>query len=236
MSRYTNDERRMSPARSASTRSRATRIDRMRARRRRARMQRIKTLLALIVLAALIAAVGLMIHNVRETQRIEAERLEAERYPIRYRAEIEAAADEFWLEPAYVYAIVLAESSFRTDAVSNVGALGLMQIMPETGKWIAKKFDMGDVFTAEMLTDPAVNARFGSWYLRFLLDRYDGDKRCATAAFHAGQGTVDKWRKDPACSPDGIALETIPSEVTDNYVNKVLKYYDKYLSLLSEVD
>ena len=231
MSRYTKDDRRMSAARSASTRSRATETDRIRARRRAKRRRRsvLPTLLALVVLLALLFGVIWI-------ARKPLPQAQQESYPIRYSQEVEAAAGEFSLEPAYLYAIILAESSFRPNAVSSVGALGLMQIMPETGKWIAKKFDMGDTFTVDMLTDPAVNVRFGSWYLNFLLNRYDGDMRCATAAYHAGQGNVDKWLKDPAYSEDGETLAVIASATTDNYVNKVMKYYEKYLLLLAEDD
>lgn len=231
MSRYTKDDRHMSAARSASTRSRATEIDRIRARRRAKRRRRsvLPTLLALVVLLALLLGVIWIARRPQPQVRQES-------YPIRYAQEVQAAAEEFSLEPAYLYAIILAESSFRPEAVSSVGALGLMQIMPETGKWLAGKFDMKDTFTVEMLTDPAINVRFGSWYLNFLLNRYDGDMRCATAAYHAGQGTVDKWLKDPAYSEDGKTLAVIAYNTTDNYVNKVMKYYEKYLLLLAEDD
>lgn len=227
-----NDRPRMSPARSASTRSRASDIDRMRARRKkRRRRSMLPKVLGLLILLCLGVMLAVMIGKV-----MDAKPQPRESYPIRYSAEITAAADEFALDPAYLYAIVLAESSFRPDACSDVGALGLMQIMPKTGKWIAKKLDMGDTFTADMLTDPSVNVRFGGWYLRFLLNRYDGDLRCATAAYHAGQGTVDRWLKDTAYSPDGQTLAVIAYDSTDNYVSKVMKYYAKYQSLLSAAD
>ena len=231
-----NDSPRMSPARSASTRSRVSDIDRMRARRqtrrkrRRRRRSMLPKVLGVLIFLCLGAALAIIISKAMPQPKPQ------ESYPIRFSAEINAAADEFALDPAYLYAIVLAESSFRPDACSDVGALGLMQIMPDTGKWIAKKLDMGDTFTADMLTDPSVNVRFGGWYLRFLLDRYDGDMRCATAAYHAGQGTVDRWLDDAAYSPDGQTLAVIAFDSTDNYVSKVMKYYAKYQSLLSAAD
>ena len=202
-------------------------------RRRRRRGRRIRRTLILLSVLLLLAAAAFAGWTAHQSALEKAER---QNYPIRYSEQISAAAAEFDLEEAFIYAIVLAESSFRTEAVSNVGALGLMQIMPETGHWIARKFDMGDAFTADMLTDPAVNTRFGSWYLRFLLDRYDGNMRCAAAAYHAGQGTVDKWLKDPAISADGLTLTDIPSDATNNYVNKVMKNYEKYRSLLAKDD
>lgn len=221
-----NHRVRMTANRSASTRSHATEFERMRARRRKKRRSPLFPALCVVLLLVIIAGTALLLRPEPQPPQ--------DVYPVKYAAEVSAAAEEFDLEPAYLYAIILAESSFRPTAESSVGALGLMQIMPDTGKWLAGKFDMADTYTPDMLTDPAVNVRFGSWYLRFLLDRYDGDKRCASAAYHAGQGTVDRWLADPTYSPDGRTLAVIAYDSTNNYVNKVLKYYEKYLALLSE--
>ena len=226
----TNHRVRMTGNGSASTRSRVNELTRMRARRRRRRGPSVGPIICIALCALLIVALCLGVGWYR--QQKELHRFDA--YPIRYAAEVNAAAAEFDLEPAYLYAVILAESSFRPDAVSSVGALGLMQVMPETGEWIAGKLDLSDSFTADMLTDPALNVRFGSWYLRYLLNRYDGDKRCASAAYHAGQGTVDAWLADPSMSPDGHTLSAIGYETTDYYVNKVLSNYETYLALLSQ--
>lgn len=228
--RTTNHRVRMTGNGSASTRSRVNELTRMRARRRRRRGPSVGPIISIALCALLIVALCLGVGWYR--QQKELHRFDA--YPIRYAAEVNAAAAEFDLEPAYLYAVILAESSFRPDAVSSVGALGLMQVMPETGEWIAGKLDLSDSFTADMLTDPALNVRFGSWYLRYLLNRYDGDKRCASAAYHAGQGTVDAWLADPSMSPDGHTLSAIGYETTDYYVNKVLSNYETYLALLSQ--
>lgn len=218
---------RMNPARSASTRSHAGELARMRARRRRKKRLPVFPVVCVILLLVITISGTMLLRDQQPKPPA------AESYPIRYSAEIEAAAQEFGLEPAHLYAVVLAESSFRPDAVSSVGAVGLMQIMPDTGRWLAGKLGMKDTFTPDMLTDPAVNVRLGSWYLRFLLDRYGGDMTCATAAFHAGQGTVDQWLSNPAYSPDDATLAFIEYDSTSNYVKKVLKYYEKYLALLS---
>ena len=143
-----------------------------------------------------------------------------ERYPMRYEAEIRAVAEEFSLDPAYVASVVLAESSFDAQAVSSAGAIGLMQVMPATGEWIAGKLD--DVFDVERLYEPSVNLRYGCWYLRFLLDRYDGDMRTASTAYHQGQGRVDEWLQDPQYSQDGRTLTAISSAVTDTYVSRIM--------------
>ena len=148
------------------------------------------------------------------------------RYPVLYTGEILAAAADNSVPAPYIAAIIMAESSYDPNAVSSVGACGLMQIMPDTGVWIAGKFD--EEFSQEALFEPSTSIRYGGWYLGFLMDRYGGNMRCATAAYHAGQGTVDKWLKNPEYSSDGMTLNVIPYDSTNTYVDRVMKYYDYY--------
>ena len=138
------------------------------------------------------------------------------------------------LEPAYVAAVILAESSYNPQAVSSVNAQGLMQIMPETGAWIAGKFD--ESYVDGCLFDPETNIRYGCWYLGYLLRRYDGDKTCSTAAYHSGQGTVDGWLKDPQYSTDGRTLNIIGGPRANTYVGRVLEYYEKYKQLYEKLE
>ena len=147
-------------------------------------------------------------------------------YPMEYTELIRSNAALQGIEPAQVAAVILAESGYDPMAVSNVNAQGLMQIMPDTGKWLAGKFD--EEYTEGCLFDPATNIRYGSWYLGYLMRRYDGDMTCATAAYHSGQGTVDKWLADPALSSDGRTLAVINGKNAQVYVRRVLEYYEKY--------
>ena len=140
-------------------------------------------------------------------------------------------ADEYNLQPAYVSAIILNESSYSPTAVSRLGARGLMQLMEDTAKWINDQYLHVSGYSFQMLWDPETNIRFGCWYLGYLMRRFDGDMTCAVAAYHAGQGQVDEWLKNPAYSDDGKTLKLIPSEKTDTYVKRVLKYYEKYCEL-----
>ena len=157
-------------------------------------------------------------------------RMDLSRYPMTYAPEIRAAAAEFSLDPAYVASVVLAESSFDAEAVSSAGAIGLMQIMPATGEWIAGKLE-DEPFDVQRLYQPEVNLRYGCWYLRFLLDRYDGDMYTASTAYHQGQGRVDQWLEDPQYSQDGRTLTAISSAVTDTYVNRIMESYANYQEL-----
>lgn len=157
-------------------------------------------------------------------------RMDLSRYPMTYAPEIRAAAQEFSLDPAYVASVVLAESSFDAEAVSSAGAIGLMQIMPATGEWIAGKLE-DEPFDVQRLYQPEVNLRYGCWYLRFLLDRYDEDMYTASTAYHQGQGRVDQWLEDPQYSQDGRTLTAISSAVTDTYVNRIMESYANYQEL-----
>lgn len=147
-------------------------------------------------------------------------------YPVEYEDLIRKYSADNGLEPAYVAAVVLAESSYRPDAVSSVNAQGLMQILPSTGEWLAGKYD--ETYAEGCLFDPETNIRYGCWYLGFLMRRYDGNMQCASAAYHQGQGTVDKWLENPEYSADGKTLKHIPSEATQTYVDRILRYNEKY--------
>ena len=197
-------------------------LRRVRAARRR--RQRRRTLLAIFA-SALIVLIALGAWALFGRDRID-----FSRYPMTYAPEIRAAAAEFSLDPAYVASVVLAESSFDAEAVSSVGAIGLMQIMPATGEWIAGKLE-DEPFDVQRLYQPEVNLRYGCWYLRFLLDRYDGDMYTASTAYHQGQGRVDQWLEDPQYSQDGRTLTAISSAVTDTYVNRIMESYAHYQEL-----
>ena len=197
-------------------------LRRVRAARRR--RQRRRTLLAIFA-SALIVLIALGAWAL-----FGRDRADRSRYPMTYAPEIRAAAAEFSLDPAYVASVVLAESSFDAEAVSSVWAIGLMQIMPATGEWIAGKLE-DEPFDVQRLYQPEVNLRYGCWYLRFLLDRYDGDMYTASTAYHQGQGRVDQWLEDPQYSQDGRTLTAISSAVTDTYVNRIMESYANYQEL-----
>ena len=156
-------------------------------------------------------------------------------YPLLYREELLAASAEFEIDPCMLAALVQVESSFQADAVSAVGAIGLMQIMPETGQWLSGKIDLESEYTTEMLYDPGVNLRLGCWYLDYLYDRYDGQWQEALTAYIAGQGQVDKWLKDPSLSADGRHLDTIPGQDVKEYAAKVMRFHEHYKEAYPDV-
>ena len=115
-------------------------------------------------------------------------------YPIAYTAQLIAFSEEHALDPAFVAAVVRCESRFEARAVSPKGAVGLMQIMPDTGAWIALQLEISD-FEADRLTEPDLNLRLGAWYLRHLLDRF-GNEDDALMAYNAGPSNAERWADD----------------------------------------
>lgn len=198
---------------------------RKRAARQR-RMRRISLITTLVVLAlALIGAALWVAFNLMPG-------LTLRRYPMEYEPLVRSSAAQNGIEPAYVASVILAESDYDPQAVSSVGARGLMQIMPETGEWIAGRLD--ETFDPEALFEPETNVRYGCWYLGYLMRRFGGDMRLASSAYHAGQGNVDKWLQNPEYSSDGVTLNVIPYDSTNTYVQRILKYYEKYSKLYAE--
>ena len=116
------------------------------------------------------------------------------RYPLEYEDVIRTHARNHDLAPELVAAVVYVESRFDPNAESAAGAVGLMQLLPDTARGIALRTG-GERFVAADLRDPEINVRYGTWYLDHLRERY-GDTRLALAAYHAGQGNVDHWREE----------------------------------------
>ena len=116
------------------------------------------------------------------------------RYPLRYEQIVRGHARNYRLDPALLAAVIYQESKFRADAKSSSGAIGLMQLRPDTAEGIAIRTG-GSRFQVSDLYNPEINVRYGSWYLRQLLDKY-GDEQLALAAYNAGQHNVDTWRSE----------------------------------------
>jgi len=146
--------------------------------------------------------------------------------PLRHDDIIRQQARDKNLDPALIAGVIFTESHFR-DQTSHAGAKGLMQIMPATADHIADKsggtaFEQGDLGT------PQVNIAYGSWYLRYLLDRYDDRVMLALAAYNAGEGNVDRWLADAQAGGRDLQVSDIPFPETRGYVSKVLRARDDY--------
>lgn len=174
-----------------------------------------------MLLAVLLAAAAVLL-------RIGYEHFQKSVYPLRYTEYVNQYSEKYQLEPALVYAVIRSESNFDMDAKSHSGALGLMQLMPDTFQWLQKK--EGGSYSEEDLFRPEINIRYGCEYLSMMLKKYKV-RRTAICAYNAGSGKVDNWLKDPAYSSDGVNLKSIPYKETRNYADEVENSYEKYKKL-----
>ena len=148
-------------------------------------------------------------------------------YPMKYSETIERVAGEYQISASLVASIANAESGFNENAVSKKGAVGIMQIMPETARWLADKMHIE--FSEDMLKDAEYNIQMGAFYISYLKEIFSNQK-VVLCAYNAGIGNIKKWLKDDRYSSDGQSLKEIPFKETKNYVNRVLKnnyYYKK---------
>lgn len=195
------------------------------------------------VFAVAIIAVALWVMQVTFTSRTEqalADRVQAvavlrSQHPYDYRALIEREAAKNNLNPAFVAAIVLNESSFRTDAESNVGARGLMQVMAETAGEIGGKLNVSG-YSFDMLYDAETNVTFGCYYLGQLSQRFRGDPVLVSAAYHAGATQVQNWLNTSTYSSDGLTLilDNMDDGPTKQYATRVKRDFAIYRKLYYE--
>jgi soluble lytic murein transglycosylase len=141
--------------------------------------------------------------------------------PLAHEETIREQAREKRLDPALIAGVIFAESKFN-DETSAAGALGLMQLLPTTAHFIAERSG-GTRFTTEDLSTPEINIAYGSWYLRYLLDRYDGNVVKALAAYNGGETNVSAWVAAARARGERFALDDIPFAETRAYVERVLE-------------
>ena len=165
--------------------------------------------LALVILAVL-SLVRPADHAVKEIK-----------LPLRHEDVIRQQAADKKVDPALIAGVIYTESRFR-DQTSHAGAKGLMQLMPETADYIARKSG-GTRFERADLATPQINIAYGTWYLRYLLDKYKGNTILTLAAYNAGEGKVDQWRREAAAQGERFRVAShIPFKETRDYVHRVL--------------
>ena len=154
-----------------------------------------------------------------------------QRFPMPLKDTVMRRTKEIQLDPAYVYGLIRQESRFIMDAKSVVGAAGLMQVMPATAKWTAKKIGMTN-FQPHQITDQEINVAIGTGYLKLVLDDFDGSLPLAAAAYNAGPSRSRNWRKGPVLEA-AIWAENIPFNETRDYVKKVLSNTTNYAAIIT---
>ena len=157
-----------------------------------------------------------------------------QRFPMPFKNAVLARTQLIGLEPAYVYGLIRQESRFIMDAKSGVGASGLMQVMPATARWTAKKIGLSD-FQAHQITDRDTNIAIGTGYLKLVLDSFGGSLPMAAAAYNAGPGRPRLWRGQAGAPTVEAAIwaENVPFSETRDYVKKVLANTTLYAALIT---
>ncbi|HET7031667.1 MAG TPA: transglycosylase SLT domain-containing protein, partial [Casimicrobiaceae bacterium] len=154
------------------------------------------------------------------------------RYMTPFRDQFVQAAREQGVDPALLFGIARQESRFVPDIVSSAGAVGLMQLMPPTARWVAKQLNRAD-YRPSQISDVEVNTQFGAFYFRYVLDKLDGAPALAAAAYNAGPNRAQAWRGGSTLE-GAVWVETIPFNETRDYVKRVLANTMLYAYLLNQ--
>jgi soluble lytic murein transglycosylase len=157
-----------------------------------------------------------------------------QRFPMPFKAAVVARAGQIGLDPAYVYGLIRQESRFIMDAKSSVGASGLMQVMPATARWTAKKIGLA-TFQPHHITDRDTNIAIGTGYLKLVLDSFEGSMPLAAAAYNAGPSRPRNWRGQTGAPVMDAAIwaENVPFNETRDYIKKVLSNTTSYAALIT---
>ena len=155
------------------------------------------------------------------------------RFPVAHKEPIMQNADKNKIDPAWIYGVIRRESAFSEDIKSPVGAMGLMQLMPKTAKYIGNKIGIKKVSQKDLIK-PENNIELGSAYLSYLLNKFNGNRVMATAAYNAGPHRVDQWSPEKGSIAADQWIDAIPFTETRNYVKAVLEYTTIFKSLLNK--
>ncbi len=151
-------------------------------------------------------------------------------YPFHHQEAIDRFCGEYHVDRYLTAAVIKGESGFRTDAESHRGAVGLMQLMPGTARWISRQLEDED-FSLEHLQDPDTNIQYGTWYLSSLEEEFGDNDILILAAYNAGRGNVRDWMEKYHWDTEFRDIDAIPFDETREYVRRVLRYEQKYRSL-----
>lgn len=193
--------------------------------------RRKKKILIILVIAAVLIIAGIIINHLvwKDTRRM----LLASTYPLQYSEYVEKYASEYNIDKYIIYAFIKTESGFDPNAVSDIGARGLMQLMEPTFDWVKFRLGDGDEVIYDNMFDPETNIRYGAYLVDYLVDRF-GSVDTAAAAYFSGVGEVSGWLEDSGYSADGIHLDNIPSRNCSHYVNKINTALSIYRELYAD--
>lgn len=149
-------------------------------------------------------------------------------YPIHYEQDIRISAQNYQIDPYLIAAIIRVESNYQLNRVSKKGALGIMQIMPDTADWIISQAGFTNVSHEELASRADIGIEIGAWYLQSLFRQFDGNRIAVIASYNAGPGHVRKWLNENKWSGEYKTVDQIPFGETRHYIRRVMYYYNKY--------
>ncbi|GMA51596.1 transglycosylase [Alicyclobacillus contaminans] len=156
-------------------------------------------------------------------------------YPISYQSIIQSAAHTASVDPLLVASVIHVESKYKSEDVSHAGAIGLMQLMPDTAQWIAVQMQQsgtdlgyGRGSQNQDLAQPELNIRLGSWYIHYLTEQFHGNQVAAVAAYNAGPKRVKQWLASGTWDGQLVSISRIPVGETRHFVDRVFYNYDLY--------
>ncbi|CAM2963708.1 lytic transglycosylase domain-containing protein [Paenibacillus sediminis] len=152
-------------------------------------------------------------------------------YPIHYKEEIQKYAQKYNVDPFLVASIIRVESNYKTSKESKKGALGIMQVMPDTARWVVKKAKFHEVSLEQIKDEPDTNIQIGAWYLALLQEQFGNNKVAVIAAYNAGPGNVNNWLKKGIWDGTLESVQNIPIGETRHYVQRVIYYYNQYTDI-----
>lgn len=184
-------------------------------------MKALKRSLIVLLILGLSLGIGLAVDRICDA-------IDRSSYPQKYSEFVTEYSALYGVPEQIVYAVIKTESGFSSSAVSSAGAIGLMQIMPDTFDFISMMLQSN--YEVGMLNDPQTNIRYGTYYLSYLFDKF-GHWETVYAAYNAGPGRVAEWQQDSRYSDENGLLTDIPYPETRNYIKKVTKAAEMYARL-----
>ncbi|WP_295210434.1 lytic transglycosylase domain-containing protein [Ruminococcus sp.] len=206
------------------------------AKTRRKKKRRLKKGPVIIAVILLLSGIGFIVSLYHEQIIKKAKDIpNSFSYPTDYEEYVIKYSKKYDCDPVLVFSVIKVESGFDKDAVSSVGARGLMQLMEDAYDWIKYRLDDQRDNSYDDMFDPELNIQYGTYYLSYLMDKYDGSIELTAAAYHCGMSLVDSWIEDGTVDPDNFNENDIPNEndQTQNYVRKIRRAYDNYKDILA---
>jgi len=182
------------------------------------------TAISLVLIIILSIILGIIINAVWNY-------IEIKNHPTEYSEIVKKYSVEFGVPERVIFATIKTESSFKSDAVSSAGAMGLMQMMPSTFEWLTSDEHLDEALSTDALFEPEVSIRYGTYYLSYLAKKFDYDWSIVSAAYNAGEGRVAKWLENGEYTDENGKLKKIPIKETRSYVKKINDAIDTYTKL-----